>query len=79
MLITPINVFFAFMFRKINTFRSFTIVRLEALRALHKSKRRKEKLYKGTRGQSKLNPIVSFRHPFPTDSLCRQCYTGITA
>lgn len=47
MIITPVSMFFPFMFKRVNTFKSFTISRIEALKALKIAQKRRKKLYKG--------------------------------
>ena len=53
LIITPVNMFFPFMFKRVNTFRSSTVSRIEALRKLQLAKRRRDKLYKGAGGACK--------------------------
>ena len=46
-IITPVNMFFPFMFKRVNTFRSTTVTRIEAIKKLQVQKKRREALLKG--------------------------------
>ena len=49
-IITPVNMFFPFMFKRVNTFRSTTVSRIEAIKKLQVQKTRRQTLFKGGPG-----------------------------